>query len=131
MKAISLIPGTTRVSLADIAEPMIQARDEVKMKMIDVGICGTDREQVAGGRADAPDGQKDLIIGHEMFGQVVEIGENVTTVEVGDYGVFTVRRGCGGCLACANDRSDLCYSGRYVERGIKGADGFQAEYVVD
>ena len=131
MKAISLIPGTTDVSLTDIAEPMIQAPDEVKIKMIEVGICGTDREQIAGGRSDAPAGQTHLIIGHEMFGRVVEIGENVTTVQVGDYAVFTVRRGCGECLACANNRSDLCYTGRYVERGIKGADGFQAEFVVD
>jgi glucose 1-dehydrogenase len=131
MKAISLVPGTTNVSLADVAEPMINAADEVKIKIWQVGICGTDREEVNGGRADAPAGKNELIIGHEMFGQVVETGEAVTTVAPGDYAVFTVRRGCNECLACLNNRSDLCYTGKYTERGIKGANGFQAEYVVD
>jgi threonine dehydrogenase-like Zn-dependent dehydrogenase len=42
-----------------------------------------------------------------------------------------VRRGCGGCKACLAGRSDLCYTGDYTERGIKAANGFQAEYVVD
>lgn len=131
MKAIALVPGTTKVSLADVAEPMIRAADEVKIKIWQVGICGTDREEVNGGRAEAPAGKNELIIGHEMFGQVVETGEAVTTVVPGDYAVFTVRRGCNECLACLNNRSDLCYTGKYTERGIKGANGFQAEYVVD
>ena len=131
MKAIALVPGTTNVSLRDVAEPKVSAPDDVKIKIRQVGICGTDREEVSGGRADAPAGKKELIIGHEMFGEVVETGEDVTTVAPGDYAVFTVRRGCNECPACLNNRSDLCYTGKYTERGIKGADGFQAQYVVD
>lgn len=131
MKAISLIPGTTNVSLVDIEEPHLAAPDEVKIRIHQVGICGTDREEAAGGRATAPPGKEQLVIGHEMFGQVVEVGAAVTTVQPGDWGVFTVRRGCGHCPACQAHRSDMCYSGDYTERGIKGADGFQAEYVVD
>lgn len=131
MKAIALIPGTTNVSLRDVAEPQVSAPDDVKIKIWQVGICGTDREEVSGGRADPPAGKKELIIGHEMFGQVVETGEAVTTVAPGDYAVFTVRRGCNACPACLNNRSDLCYTGKYTERGIKGADGFQAQFVVD
>ena len=131
MKAITLVPGTTTVSLQDVPEPVISAPDEIKLRTLQVGICGTDREQVAGGRADAPAGKQKLVIGHEMFGQVVEIGEKVRSVRPGNYAMFTVRRGCGECPACLNNRSDMCYTGKYTERGIKGADGFQAEYVVD
>ena len=131
MKAIAIVPGTTNVSLIDMEEPMIKAPDEVKIKIREVGICGTDREEVAGGRADAPAGKKQLVIGHEMFGEVVEVGAQVTRVSKGDFAVFMVRRGCGKCRACLNERSDMCYTGDYTERGIKGADGFQAEYVVD
>jgi glucose 1-dehydrogenase len=131
MKAIAIVPGTTQVSLVDINEPMISAPDEVKIKIWQVGICGTDREEVSGGRADAPAGKKELIIGHEMFGEVVEVGANVSKVKKGDYGVFIVRRGCGKCKACLNGRSDMCFTGDYTERGIKGADGYQAEYVID
>jgi threonine dehydrogenase-like Zn-dependent dehydrogenase len=131
MKVISLIPHTTNVSLTDIVEPEVLSPNEIKMKVLQVGICGTDREQIEGGRADAPAGKQELVIGHEMFGQVVEAGSAVQSVAAGDYGMFTVRRSCGECIACLNNRSDLCYSGKYTERGIKGADGFQAEYVVD
>jgi threonine dehydrogenase-like Zn-dependent dehydrogenase len=131
MKAIALEPGTTNVYLADVEEPQITADDEVKIKVWEVGICGTDREEAGGGRADPPENNDKLIIGHEMFGQVVEVGSAVKAVKVGDYGVFTVRRGCGRCDACNNNRSDMCYTGDYTERGIKGADGFQCEYVVD
>lgn len=131
MKAISLKPGTTAVFLAEVPEPEIKNQEEIKMQVWQVGICGTDREQAEGGRSDAPAGKSELIIGHEMFGQVVAVGSEVKTVRVGDYGLFTVRRGCGKCIACNNNRSDLCFTGDYTERGIKGADGFQAAFVVD
>lgn len=131
MKAVSLVPHTTNVSLTDISEPAIVSPSDIKIKVLQVGVCGTDREEVNGGRADAPAGKKELVLGHEMFGQVVDAGSAVHSVRRGDYGLFTVRRGCNECPACLNNRSDLCYSGKYTERGIKGADGFQAEYVTD
>jgi len=66
-----------------------------------------------------------------MFGQVTQIGANVKSAKVGDYGVFMVRRPCGKCSACAARRSDMCLTGEYTERGIKMADGFQQEFVID
>jgi threonine dehydrogenase-like Zn-dependent dehydrogenase len=131
MKAIAIVPGTTTVRLVDRPEPSITAPDEVKVRIVRVGICGTDREEAAGGRATAPQGQKELVIGHEMFGRVVDVGQAVTRVKKGDYAVFTVRRGCGQCLPCAMNRPDMCRTGDYRERGIDGLDGYQAEYVVD
>ncbi len=131
MKAIAVIPGTTTVQVVDRPEPALTAVDEIKLRMLRVGICGTDREEASGGRAELPAGQQDLVIGHEMFGQVVEVGSAVTRVKPGDYAVFTVRRGCGECTACLMNRSDMCSTGKYHERGIWGLDGFQAEYVVD
>lgn len=131
MKAIALVPGTTTLHLVDRPEPTITAPDDVKIRVLCVGICGTDREEVSGGRARAPEGQQELVIGHEMFGQVVQVGQAVTRVKSGDYAVFTVRRGCGKCLPCAMNRSDMCLTGEYRERGIWGLDGYQAEYIVD
>jgi threonine dehydrogenase-like Zn-dependent dehydrogenase len=131
MKAIALAPGTTTLHLVDRPEPAITAPDEVKVRVLRVGICGTDREEASGGRARAPEGQQELVIGHEMFGQVVEVGQAFTRVQRGDYAVFTVRRGCGKCVPCAMNRSDMCQTGEYHERGIWGLDGYQAEYVVD
>src|SRR6185437_2657630 len=73
----------------------------------------------------------ELVIGHEMFGQVTEVGKSVTRVKVGDFAVFTVRRGCDKCLPCTMNRSDMCRTGDYHERGIWGLDGYQTEHVVD
>ncbi|MGC1379222.1 MAG: glucose 1-dehydrogenase, partial [Anaerolineales bacterium] len=122
---------TSTLALVDRPEPTLSANDEVKLRILRVGICGTDREEAAGGRSKPPAGQKELVIGHEMFGQVVEIGKTVSRVSIGDFAVFTVRRGCGKCLPCLMNRSDMCQSGEYTERGIWGLDGYQTEYALD
>jgi len=131
MKAIAVVPGTRTVRLVDRREPSIAAPDEIKLRVLRVGICGTDREEAAGGRAKAPPANDDLVLGHEMFGEVADVGRAVTAVKPGDYGVFTVRRGCGLCRSCAMNRSDMCETGLYSERGIWAMDGYQTEYVVD
>jgi threonine dehydrogenase-like Zn-dependent dehydrogenase len=131
MKAITVVPGTKNVRLVDRPEPSISAPDQIKVLVLRVGICGTDREEAAGGRAQAPPSHEDLVLGHEMFGKVVETGRRVQKVKPGDYAVFTVRRGCGKCRPCAMNRSDMCQTGLYSERGIWALDGYQTEYVVD
>lgn len=131
MKALAIVPGTKTINLVERAKPGLAGPDSIEVRVVRVGICGTDREEVAGGRARAPDGQAELVIGHEMIGQVTAIGPAVTRVHPGDYAVFTVRRGCGQCLPCAMNRSDMCATGHYRERGIWGLDGYQAGYVVD
>jgi threonine dehydrogenase-like Zn-dependent dehydrogenase len=131
MRALVITPGSTDIQLVDRPEPNVASPNQVKMKVLQVGICGTDREEAAGGRADAPPGEKQLVIGHEMFGQVVKIGSAVVGFKVGDYGVFMVRRPCAGCPSCNAGRADMCCTGNYTERGIKGRDGFQAQMVVD
>lgn len=131
MKAIALKPGTTDVHITDIPEPSIKNPNEVKIKILQVGICGTDREEASGGRADAPVGEKELVIGHEMFGQVTEVGKSVKEVKVGDHVVITVRRGCNQCDPCKKDCPDMCKTGLYTERGIKQRHGYQTEYVIE
>jgi threonine dehydrogenase-like Zn-dependent dehydrogenase len=131
MKALALTTGTKNIRLVDRPEPKTASPDEIKVRVLRVGICGTDREEASGGRALPPEGAKELVIGHEMFGRVVDTGKNVTLVKPGDLAVFTVRRGCGECLPCLMNRSDMCLTGRYRERGIWGLDGYQAEFVVD
>ena len=131
MKAIATIPNKSKLLLVERPEPMIHAPDEVKLRVLRVGICGTDREEAAGGRSKAASGFNELVIGHEMFGKVIEVGKAVTRVKPGDFAVFTVRRGCGKCLPCLMNRSDMCRTGEYHERGIWGLDGYQTEFVVD
>ncbi len=51
MQAISIVPGSKQLALIDRPEPRITADDEVELRVIEVGICGTDREEAVGGRA--------------------------------------------------------------------------------
>ncbi len=131
MKAIVLTPGTTELRIEERPEPVVSGTDSVKLQVLRVGICGTDREEARGGRAAAPPGSTELVIGHEMLGRVVEVGANVRRVQPGDHAVFTVRRGCGRCAMCAINRSDMCNTGEYADRGIRHRDGYQTEFVVD
>ena len=57
MKVLSLEPGTKSLRLDDQPAPVINHPDDVKLQVLEVGICGTDREEAAGGRADAPAGE--------------------------------------------------------------------------
>ena len=132
MKALLLTPGTNHVRLAtDWQEPKLETPTQIKVRILEVGICGTDREEASGGRADAPKGEKELVIGHEMLGSVVEIGAKVTGVKKNDLVVLTVRRGCGACANCKAHCSDMCETGNYTERGIKQRHGYQTEFVVE
>lgn len=131
MRALGLKVGSSDVEVVNRPEPNLSKEDEVKLRVLEVGICGTDREEASGGRADAPPHADRLVIGHEMLAEVVEVGSQVQKLKKGDLAVVTVRRGCGECRPCQLHRPDMCYTGRYRERGIKELDGFQAEFVVD
>ncbi|MCC7461935.1 MAG: glucose 1-dehydrogenase [Gammaproteobacteria bacterium] len=131
MEAIAIRPGGRGLRRVQRPDPTLESDRSVKMRIVRVGICGTDREEAAGGRARVPDGHEDLVIGHEMLGQVIEVGPQVTRVKRGDFAVFTVRRSCGKCRPCSLDRPDMCLTGEYRERGIWGLDGYQAEFAAD
>jgi len=132
MKAIAVFPKTREVKLIDHPEPRLERPTDVKIKILNVGVCGTDREIWEFKYGTPPPGSDYLITGHESFGQVVEVGSAVRAVNVGDYVVPTVRRGCPEhCIACEQMRQDFCYTGHFTERGIKGAHGYMTEYVVD
>ena len=74
MRAIAVVPGTKTIRMVERPRPSIGAPDEIELRVLRVGICGTDREEAAGGRAKAPPGHDDLVLGHEMIGQVTAVG---------------------------------------------------------
>jgi glucose 1-dehydrogenase len=131
VRALAIVPQTKTVRIVERPRPALTSGDNVELRVLQVGVCDTDREEIAGGRACAPDGEPELVIGHEMIGQVVAVSSNVARVRPGDYAVLTVRRGCGKCRPCAMNRPDMCASGRYRERGIWGLNGYQTDCVVD
>ncbi len=133
MKAVAVFPSTKQVKVIDHPEPAISSPTEVKLRMIDVGVCGTDKEIVTFQYGTPPEGSEYLVIGHESLGEVIEIGPGVKTLKKGDLVVTMVRRPCDHpeCVACRAGRQDFCYTGDFTERGIKGRHGFMTELVVD
>ena len=128
MKAIAVIPGQKgSIHMRDVPDPEGGA-DHVVVKVLRVGLCGTDGEINQGLYGQPPKGDDYLILGHENFGQVVEVGKNVTGFKPGDYVVATVRRPCHECWNCDHGENDMCTSGNYQERGIMKRHGYMAEY---
>jgi threonine dehydrogenase-like Zn-dependent dehydrogenase len=103
------------------------------LRVLEVGVCGTDREIAGFHYGMTPEGSDHLIIGHECLGEVMEIGNSVSGFKPGDLAVMTVRRPCArpGCAPCAESRQDFCSTGAFTERGIKERHGFMTEHVVD
>src|SRR5262245_53937143 len=108
MRAIAVIPESRTVQLIETEAPSITSPTQVKLRMLDVGVCGTDREICAFEYGTPPAGGPHLVIGHESLGEVVEVGPGVTRVKRGDLVVPMVRRPCHheSCAACRQERQD-------------------------
>ena len=117
------VDGSTRV--ADVAEP---AGDGVLIRVLEVGVCGTDREISHGLFGVAPDDESELVLGHELLGMVERDGHGHAR---GDLVTAIVRRSCHHCFACEEGFPDSCLTGDYSERGITRLDGFARELVVE
>ena len=133
MKAVAVFPADRRFSVIDHPEPQLASPTQAKIRMLDVGVCGTDREIISFEYGTPPDGFDYLILGHESLGEVVETGSEVSKVKPGDLIVITVRRPCPhpDCVACRAGRQDFCYTGDFTERGIKQQHGFMTEFVIE
>ena len=129
-RGLAITPGTPRsVHMTTVDVPDLGPGD-VRIKSRLVGICGTDRELAEGVFGSAPVGSAELVLGHELLGEVESVGGDVGGLKVGDLVTATVRRGCG-CRPCAAGEPDFCESLRYTERGIKGRHGFWTERLVE
>ena len=133
MRALAAFPEQRALRLIDVPVPVRRGEREVAVQIREVGICGTDRNIAAFQYGTPTPGSDRLVLGHEALGEVVEVGGGVRTLAPGDLVAITVRRPCDDdtCVACRAGRQDFCMSGGYSERGIKGADGFMTEFVVE
>lgn len=133
MKAVGVIPKKREVALFEHSMPRVSAPTQLKIKTIEVGICGTDREICSFAYGTPPDGSDYLVLGHEALGEVVEVGTGVSKFKTGDLVVPTVRRPCPHdyCPSCRDARQDFCFTGDFTERGIKMTHGYMTEYFVE
>ena len=142
MKAVAVKPGQKKsvhlvdvptVKLGDQPHPKVvripEGRD-VLVKTLQIGVDATDREINDALYGAAPAGDDFLVIGHESFGQVVEVGKNVTEVAPGDYVTCTVRRP-GSSIYDLIGRNDVTSDDVYYERGINLCHGYMSEMFID
>ncbi len=134
MKAIAVFPGKPdSVHLADLPMPNVREVPNgrgVLVRVLRVGVDGTDKEINAAEYGAAPEGYSFLVTGHEGFGQVESVGANVTELKPGDYVVATVRRP-GKSIYDLIGTNDMTTDDTYFERGINLRHGFLTEYYVD
>ncbi|MEX2598976.1 MAG: alcohol dehydrogenase catalytic domain-containing protein, partial [Dehalococcoidia bacterium] len=131
MQAVTITPGKAH-SLdlrGDHPSPelsTIDAGDGVLVRVLQVGLCGTDREIIEGLYGAAPDGSSYLVLGHENLGVVEAVGPAVTQFSPGDLVVSMVRRP-GNSLYDLVGAYDLTTDDVYRECGINLLHGFLTE----
>jgi glucose 1-dehydrogenase len=135
MKAIAVHPGKPdSIHLEEVPKPSLDQIDGgrgVLVKVLRVGVDGTDKEINAAEYGAAPPGDDFLIIGHENFGVVEEVGPNVPdTIRPDTFVVASVRRP-GSSLYGQIGLQDFTTDDVYYERGINLLHGYLTEYYVE
>jgi threonine dehydrogenase-like Zn-dependent dehydrogenase len=127
LRAITVHPlHADSIELRDVPEPP-EDGGALLVEALALGVCGTDREIIAGDYGEAPQDSERLILGHESLGRVREAPAG-SDFQTGDHVVGIVRHPDPvPCPACAVGQWDMCRNGQYTEHGIKGLNGFGAE----
>jgi glucose 1-dehydrogenase len=127
MRALTVAPGKSNSARVDEVPEPPSSDGGVLVRTLLLGVCGTDREIVAGTYGAPPPGEQRLILGHESLG-IVEQAPPDCGLAPGDFVVGIVRRPDPvPCAACALGEWDMCSNGEYTERGIKARNGYGAE----
>lgn len=110
-----------------------RADHAVILKIVSTNICGSDQHMVRG-RTTAPAG---MVLGHEITGEVIEIGRDVETINIGDLVSVPFNVACGRCPLCKEQQTGVCLNvnparagGAYGYVDMGGWIGGQAEYVM-
>src|SRR4029078_3382570 len=111
--------GTGKVEVQDIDYPTFELKDgpgvnppnvgrllphAAILKVVSTNICGSDQHMVRG-RTTAPEG---LILGHEITGEVIEVGDDVLFVKPGDICSVPFNIACGRCRMCNEGKTGVC-----------------------
>ena len=108
MRAVALDFERRSLVEREVPTPEIARDDHVLFRVVEVGVCGTDRELVSFRLGYPPEGESFLVLGHEAAGRVIEVGAGVASLRAGDCVVPMIRRGCSPpCPCCARRRCDL------------------------
>ncbi|BDP43792.1 aldehyde dehydrogenase (plasmid) [Deinococcus aetherius] len=114
MKAV-VYNGSRDVAVKNVPDARIQRPTDVLVRITSTNICGSDLHMYEG----RTDFEKGSIFGHENFGEVIEVGEAVDRVKVGDLVVLPFNIGCGFCKNCERGLSAFCLT--TANPGMAGA----------
>ena len=133
MRAVGVVPSKREVTQLEHDHPELVRPTDIKVRTLEVGICGTDREICTFVYGAPPAGSDYLVLGHEALGKVTAVGPKVKGIKVGDLVVPSVRRPCPDpeCRPCRADRQDFCATWKFNERGINQHHGYMTEFFVD
>ncbi|MCX5907993.1 MAG: alcohol dehydrogenase catalytic domain-containing protein [Deltaproteobacteria bacterium] len=125
MKALMFLSAGEPLTLRDVPVPTLEP-DQLLVRIRSAGICGTDlhfylHDELAKSRKL----RYPYILGHEMAGEVVEVGRRVTRFAVGDRVTTETHVPCGKCFFCLNDRQHVC---AHLESFAQKVGGVFAEY---
>lgn len=124
-----MLTGIRQMRMSDVAEPVLKGPGDVKIKMVAVGVCGSDVHYYVNGRIGSQVVKYPFPVGHEGSGKVVETGSSVTRVKPGDIVAIEPAIYCGKCDQCLSGRPNTCRELRFL--GCPGqADGCLSEYIV-
>ena len=126
MRALVKTRAAAGLELIDVPEPEC-GRDDVKIRVLRAGLCGTDLHLESWDDWAASTVRAPLVIGHEFYGEVVEVGAEVTGIRPGDRASGEGHIVCGRCRNCRAGRRHVCI--HTVGLGVN-TDGAFADYVV-
>jgi L-iditol 2-dehydrogenase len=121
MKA-AFVVDREKIEIREIAIPQIKS-DEVLIKVKTVGVCGSDLHLF---RGTHPVRKPPAILGHEVAGDIIEVGNQVRDLKVGDRVTVEPQQGCGKCEFCHQGMVNLCL--QRISPGTSGWNGTFAEY---
>ena len=119
MKAV-VYEGPRQVSVKDVPDARIERPTDVLVRITSANICGSDLHMYEG-RTDFEPGRW---FGHENLGQVVEVGDGVDKVQVGDYVVLPFNIACGHCKNCERQLTNYCLTAQPEPKMAGAAYGF-------
>jgi glutathione-independent formaldehyde dehydrogenase len=119
MKAV-VYNGPRDVTVKQVDDPRIEQPTDALVKITTTNICGSDLHMYEG-RTDFEQGR---VFGHENLGQVVEVGEGVSRLKVGDWVCLPFNVACGFCANCNRGLTNYCLTAQPMDNMAGAAYGF-------
>ncbi len=124
-----VLTGIRKIEMINRPQPMVKTPDEVLIRVLAVGVCGSDVHYFSEGKIGSQVVEFPFTVGHEFSGIVVDAGSEVTRVKPGDLVAVDPSVHCGTCDQCLAGRPHTCRNNRFL--GCPGQlEGCLAEYIV-